>query len=193
MMTEGIMEITFQNKREDFHASYDYFVTETEEGRNVGKQIFFYRQRQIILVSVFFGGLVWGILGYAQIPILYSFPISLAVFTGFLITTESLMLLLTKFKPYYSYGKKYYENNYEKLLTQKELQIFQLTRNLTIDDGWLEVRSSEAIHRWRWRQVDKIGLTPNFVFIHVGNCPVIFVQSEIFRPNKVFLSLGINS
>lgn len=63
----------------------------------------------------------------------------------------------------------------EKSITPRELQFFQIPRTIVMDDSWLEIRNSEAVHRWRWRAVDKIGLTSDFVFIQVGTCPVVFV------------------
>jgi hypothetical protein len=68
--------------------------------------------------------------------------------------------------------------------------VFSLPRTLRIDDNWLEIHSSEAIHRWRWRRVDRIGLTPNFIFIHVGNCPVVYIPKRNFPSEQKFLDFG---
>jgi hypothetical protein len=75
-------------------------------------------------------------------------------------------------------------------MSPKELQIFQLQRTLTAEDNWLEVRSSEAVRRWRWRRVDQIGLTSNFIFIHVGNCPVVYIPKRDFPSEQNFIEFG---
>jgi hypothetical protein len=65
-----------------------------------------------------------------------------------------------------------------------------LPRKATFDDDWLEIKSSEANHRWRWRRVDQIGITSDFVFIHVGNCPVVYIPKRDFPSEQSFVEFG---
>ena len=175
------MEVTFQNKREDSQAFYDYIVKETEQGKAISKQVFRGWLTWAIIYSMFLGSLTWGISGKWQV--------GLGVTVFIFLAGGALKLLITGFKPIYDAGIQVYRKQ-EISTTPKEWQIFQLSRTITIDDNWLEVRSSEALHRWRWRRVDKIGLTPNFVFIHVGNCPVVYVPKRDFLSEQSFIEFG---
>ncbi len=175
------MEIVFQNKREDFEAFYDYMVKETEEGKRLSARV--YRQKQVwtIEYSAFWGALLWGATGL--------WGLGLAIFVFCLIFFEAMLLLSSGFEPRYYLGKQIYKSQ-EKDIRPKDLQLLQLPRTLKTDDDWLEVRSSEAVHRWRWRQVDRIGLTLNFIFIHVGNCPVVYVPRRDFPSEESFIEFG---
>ncbi len=175
------MEVTFQNKREDFEAFYNYMVKETDQGRAMSKQVFLGRLIRVILVSLLFGFFLWAITKTWQIGL--GLIIFMFIFGGI------VMLLITGFKPIYYLGMQVYKRQ-EKSITQRDLQFFQLSRLITIDDNWLEIRSSEAVHRWRWRRVDKIGLTPSFIFIHVGNCPVVYVPKRDFLSEQSFIEFG---
>ena len=175
------MEITFQNKSEDLDAFYDYLLAQTPEGIRLGKYGFQDKQRWIFIDSALLGTVVWGAMGNGVLAIVAAL--------GFFIFMEFLFLLFAGFKPHYFYGKKIYKSQ-ESLLTPKDLQIIQLKRTLTADEDWLEVRSSEAMHRWRWRRVDRIGRTANFFYIHVGNCPVVYVPKRDFPSEESFIEFG---
>ena len=175
------MEITFQNKRDDFEAFYDYMVNTTAEGQRLGRQA--YRQRQIWTIGfvALFGALAWGNTG--------SWKSGLAISIFFLVILELLLLLQLGLKPRASAGKEIYRSQ-ERLLSAKDLKIFQLPRTLKAENEWLEISSSEALHRWRWRRVDKIGITPNFIFIHVGSCPVVYIPKRDFPSEQSFVEFG---
>jgi hypothetical protein len=175
------MEITFQNKREDFQAFYDYMVKETEQGRAVSKQMFRNWLIWAIVVTSLFGSIVWGATG----KFLTGFGLGALVF----LLGGTLRLAISGFKPIYYAGVQVYKSQ-EKFITPKELQVFQLPRTISINDDWLDIQNSESVHRWRWRRVDKIGLTPNFVFIHVGNCPVVYVPKRDFPSEQSFIEFG---
>jgi len=175
------MEITFQNKREDLDAFYGYLLRETQEGKRIGKIGYSNKRKWTIMYIALISALFWGVTGKGGI--------SLLIGIGLLILGEVLMLLFFGFKPQYFYGNQIYKEQ-EKLLTSKDLQIIQLKRTLTADDDWLEIRSSEAVHRWRWRRVDQIGITTNFVYIHVGNCPVVYVPKRDFHSEQSFIEFG---
>ena len=175
------MEITFQNKRQDFEAFYDYMVTQTQQGKILSAQVYRTRQVWIFLWVILFGSLFWGITGQWKFGVLVCLVL--------LIITEVMGLLISGFKPRYYEGKQIYKRQ-EKSITLKELQVFELPRTLSADENWLEIRNSEAIHRWRWRRVDEIGLTPNFIFIHVGSCPVVYVPKRDFSSEQSFIEFG---
>jgi hypothetical protein len=175
------MEIAFQNKREDLEAFCNYMVTQTEQGKTFSKRAFRNLLSRTVWVSLFIGSIFWGLSGRWQTGII------MTVF--FLIIEIPIMLLMTGFKPIYYLGMQAYRNQ-NKSITQEDLRFFQLSRMITIDDDWLEVRSSEAVHRWRWNRVEKIGLMPNFVFIHVGNCPVVYIPKRDFSSEDGFIEFG---
>ncbi len=175
------MEVTFQNKREDFQAFNAYMVKETDQGKMISNQAFRNWLTWTIVTSMLLGSFMWGISGKWQ-------PGLVVTLFFFLIWTMG-KLLSSGFKPVYHSGLQVYKNE-EKSITPKELKVFQLPRTITMDDDWLEIRSSEAMHRWRWRQVNKIGITHNFIFIHVGNCPVVYVPKRDFLSEQSFIEFG---
>jgi len=183
------MEVTFQNKREDFEAFYDYMLEETQGGKQLGKQLFRSQQLWSVLTLALLCTLVWGILGNVGFSLKISLLISVIFFICVFVIGTGLRLLIAGFKPHYYFGREFYRKQ-EKLLTEKDLQSFQFSRTLTIDDDWLEIRCLEALHRWRWRRVDQIGITSNFVFIHVGACPVIYVPKRDFPSEQNFIEFG---
>jgi hypothetical protein len=160
-MEDTSVEIVFQNKREDFEAFYAYIVKETEQGKKVSRLAFRNWLLWVLTLSMLYGSLAWGWSAKWQTGLIVSI---LSFLFGCL-----LNLLARDFKPIYGSGIHLYRRQ-NASITPKELQVFQLPRTITIDDKWLEVRSSEVVHRWRWRRVDNIGITSNFVFIHVGTC-----------------------
>ena len=176
-----IMEITFQNKREDLDAFYDYLLTQTKEGDRIGKYGLSNKMSRAFWLVSLISALFWGATGNGNN--------ALYLATALFIVAEGFIFFIPGFKPYYYHGKQIYKNQ-EKLLTPKDLQIIQLKRTLTIDENWLEVRSTEAVHRWRWRRVDQIGLTPNSIYIHVGNCPVVYVPKRDFPSEENYIEFG---
>ncbi len=175
------MEITFQNKREDLDAFYDYLLTQTKEGDRIGKYGLSNKMSTAFWSVSLISALFWGVTGNGNN--------ALYLATVLFIVAEGFIFFIPSFRPYYYHGKQIYKKQ-EKLLTPKDLQIIELKRTLTIDENWLEVRSTEAVHRWRWRRVDKIGLTPNFIYIHVGNCPVVYVPKRDFPSEENFIEFG---
>jgi len=175
------MEIVFQNRREDFAAFNNYMVKDTEQGKTLSAQAFRLKQISVIIDTIAISALIWGATG--------KWIMGLSLFIFLLLIIETLYILESGFKPRYFEGIRLYSRQ-EKLITPKDLQIFQLSRTLIIDENWLEIRSSEAIHRWRWRRVDKIGLTTDFIFIHVGNCPVVYVPKRDFPSEQDFIDFG---
>jgi hypothetical protein len=75
-------------------------------------------------------------------------------------------------------------------MTSKDLEFLQLPRTITVDEDWLEIRSSEAFHRWRWNCVDHIAVRSGFIFIHVGNCPVVYIPKRDFSSEQSFQEFG---
>jgi len=111
------------------------------------------------------------------------------LFWGVFLLVNGTLSVVTKFKPYYHFGKKAYKNQL-KLLTERDLQLFQIPRTLTINDDWVEIRSSEALHRWKWGLVDSIGMTSDFIFLHVGKCCIFYIPKRDFPTEQSFTDLG---
>jgi len=175
------MEITYQNKKEDFEAFYDYMVKETEQGKTINKQAIRSKQLYFVLLAIFFGtilGPLWG--GWKA-----SIVIGILLFVAW----EAMFFLSAGLKPRYYYGKQVYRQQ-EKLLTPKDIQVFLLSRKLRTDNDWLEYSNTEVLHRWRWRMVDHIGLTSDFIFIHVGVCPALYIPKRDFPSEQDFVGFG---
>jgi len=82
------MEITFQNKREDVEAFYDYMVKETQQGKLIGASMFRARQWWTILGVAFIGALLWGAGGQLKF--------SLVATVVMLIFAQVVLLLMDK-------------------------------------------------------------------------------------------------
>ena len=175
------MEIVIQNKREDFEAFYDYMVKETQQGKRVNKQALRTQQLSVVLFAIFFGSIALAGTG--------SWKTTIVIVAFLAVLWEASFFIKAGFKPRYHYGKQVYRQQ-EKLLTPKDFQVLSLPRKLTADDDWLEISSSESVHRWRWRRVDQIGLSSNFIFIHVGTCPVTYVPKRDFPSEQSFIEFG---
>lgn len=175
------MEIVFQNTRQDLESFYKYLIEETERGRSLGQKLLLEWLRRAILISLLFGSLTWGITSKLHIGIYVSILIFLVF--GF------MTILLTGFRPFFSPAFELFKKQ-EKSWNQRNWDVFQLPRTLIIDEKWLEIRSSEALHRWRWRQVDRIGLTSNFIFVHTGTEYAIIVPKRDFPSEQSFIEFG---
>ena len=180
-------EITFRNKREDLEAYYEYLLS-TEDGRQIGKKVFIARLWFTILIFALVFTLIWGVRGYLGASIRTSIFLALG-FIFIFVLAEVFVLAIMGFKPYHFVGQQVLKKN-EKSLTARDLQILQLPRTLKIEDDWLEVRNSEAVHRWRWSLVDSIGLTSNFVFLHAGKCCAFYIPKRDFSSEEDFLAFG---
>jgi hypothetical protein len=175
------MEITFQNNQEDFEAYYDYMVKETDQGKNINKRQLIAQQAAIFLSAIVVGSLISV---FSE-----SLPVTITLILIYIIILEVSFLSRAGFKPRYYYGKQVYREQ-ERLYTPKHIQIFSLPRKIYADDDWLEISNSEASHRYRWRVVDHIGLTPEHIFIHVGVCPVVYVPKRNFTSEQSFIDFG---
>jgi hypothetical protein len=178
-------EITFRNKREDLETYYEYFVN-TEDGKQLGKKVFVARIwfNSAILALLFF--LFWGGLGYLRFSIRSTVILAFG-FIFFLATIITLALLV--FRPYQFVAKQILKKN-EKSLTEKDLQLLQLPRTIKITDDWLELRTSAAVHQWRWGLVDAIGLTSRFIFLQVGTCHIYYIPQRDFSSDEEFREFG---
>jgi hypothetical protein len=178
------MEITFQNKLEDAETFYDYMAIKTEQGKSIGKSVFWARQWWAVLGVALVGALAWAASG--------RFWLGLVVTISMFLFGETVLLLQTGFKPYENEAKRVYKSQ-DKSTTPREWQLFQLPITLTIDEEWLEIRNSEAVHRYRWRRLERISLTPDFIFIHAGTCrtcPVVYVPKRAFPSEQSFIEFG---
>ncbi len=175
------MEITLRNKLEDAEAFYDYMAKETEQGKLIGASVFRARQWWAVLGVALVGALTWGASG--------SLGIGLAVTIVMFIFAEAVIFIRSGFKPQEYEAKRVYKSQ-DKSTTPKEWQLFLLPITLTIDEQWLEIRNSEALHRYRWRRLERISLTSDFIFIHAGTCPVVYVPKRDFPSEQSFIDFG---
>ena len=175
------MEIVYRQKKEDNEALYDYMVKETQQGRTINKQAF---QRE--LLNCFIGPALVGLFFKATGE---EWKNVVGVVILFFVGMVAFFFLRAGLKPRYSYGKQVYEEQ-EKYRTPKDIQVSLLPRRLIVDDTWLEVSNSEALHRWRWRQVDQIGITKDFIFVYIAAYHVLFIPKRDFPSEQNFIEFG---
>ncbi len=175
------MEITFQNKLEDFDAYYDYVLRETDRGKAYSARLYRSTQLRSVLFSALFGSLWWAVNGF--------WFNGLGMFIFWLVLLEAILFLRSGFNPRYYEAKQSYKRQ-EKFVNPKELQAYLLPRLLKADSDWLEISNSETMHRWRWRRVDHIHLTTDFVFIQASSSSVLYVPKRDFPSEKSFIEFG---
>jgi hypothetical protein len=173
------MEIIFENKKEDMEAFADYFLTETEEGKKISRDAFGRVQAWLIIYPALFGMFFWGAARGAWI-------VPLFITVGLFVFNQIYLFLRTGFKPGFYYGKKIYKNQ-EKALTPKDLELFQLKKTLTINDVFLEVRSSAVLHQWKWIVIDSIAITRNHIFICIGKNFTLYIPKRSFQSEQSFI------
>jgi hypothetical protein len=175
------MEISFQNTREDMNARIDYLLTQTAEGKKIGKRAFISQQIWGIMVVTWFGAIFWGLSG--------EFTFFVVISLSFLVICEFFLFLISSFKPIYYYGKKVYLNDL-KNFTDNDWKHFLLSKTLNIGEDWLEEGCSVCSHRWRWSVVDKVFLNEFFIIIQIGNCSVISIPKRAFSSENDFQEFG---
>ena len=115
--------------------------------------------------------------------------VAFLMFLGSFALLDGIFFAATKFKPGYYFGKKTYQKQ-TKLMTERDLQLLQEPRTLIVEDDWVEVCSSETRHRWKWGLVDSVGLTSDFIFLHVSKYFVYYIPKRDFPSEKSFIDLG---
>ena len=175
------MEIVFQNRRQDLESFYTYRIKETEQGKRLSRGLLWGWLIRAVLISLLLGSLTWGITSKLRVGI--------SVTVLILLVFGAMTVLLTGFEPLFAPAFEFFKKQ-EKSLNPRDWEVLQLPRTMTIDEQWLEIRSSEALHRWRWRQVDRIGLTSNFIFVHIGTDFVIIVPKRDFPSEQSFVEFG---
>ena len=175
------MEITFQNRREDFAEFYSHMARDTEEGSRIGQGLFAEWLLMTTAVSIVVGMMVASVNG------------SGIVFCGLsvilFLCLNGLLLLLSRGKPVFMLARNAYKKQ-ERHLRQKDLEVFLLPKRLEADDETLTISSRESLHRWRWRIVERVDLTANCLFIHVGACPVVYLPRRDFASEQEFVEAG---
>ncbi len=76
------------------------------------------------------------------------------------------------------------------MFTAEDLEKIVLLRKLTADQDGLEISSSISLRRCNWSCIEKIGPTSDFVFIHVGGCPIVYVPRRDFPSQEAFEDFG---
>lgn len=172
-----MLQIDFQNKVEDIDAFASYMAYATDEGQQIGKQVHKGTQIRGVTLSIIIGLFIWGI----EDSISLAINISLVALAFY----ELLLMATTSFKPNFYYGRQVYKNQ-EKNLSSKDIDLITSPKIISIDEEWLEIRSSESMRRCKWSCIDKIGITNDFIFIHAGKCPIVYVPKRDFPSEQSF-------
>ena len=175
------MEITFQNRREDFAEFYSHMARDTEEGSRIGQGLFAEWLLRTTVGSFAVGVMVGS--GTGSGVVLCGLPVIL------FLCLNGLLLLLSRGKPVVMLARNAYKNQ-ERHLRQKDVEVFLLPKRLEADDETLTISSRESLHRWRWRVFERVDLTANFLFIHVGACPVVYLPRRDFASEQEFVEAG---
>jgi hypothetical protein len=176
------MQIIFRNRFEDIEAGYDYILTQTKEGKLLSRQAYGNKQKWAILVMAFFSALLGGAGGDWRLGV------GIAAFC-FLIG-EAAIFIESGFKPRYYYGKRALRQGDKHSLIKRDRDIFILPKTITTNDDWLEIINSEVSHRYRWRIIDSVALTDDFIFVHVDIFPSIYIPKRDFPSEEAFLEFG---
>ena len=175
------MEITFQNRREDFASFYTHMAQDTEEGRRIGLQSL--RARRIAMGEYSLAiGCVMGV-AYG------SLTSGLATAIGLWLLSELVMRIVSKSRPAVWLARNVYRAQ-EQYLQPRDFEFIFLSRRLVADDDWLAIGNAWTSHRWHWRVVDKVDLTSDFIFLHIGGCPVIYLPKRAFASEQEFAEFG---
>jgi len=175
------MEIAFQNRREDFAAFYTHMARDTEEGSRIGQALF---EEWLLMTTV--GSFALGVYigaGIGSGIALCALPVILVF------CLNGLLLFLSRGKPVVMLARSAYKKQ-ERHLRPKQIEIFLLPQRLEADDDTLTISSRESLHRWRWRVVERVDLTTDFLFIHVGACPVVYLPRRDFASEQEFAEFG---
>lgn len=176
-----IVEITFQNRREDFAEFYSHMARDTEDGIRIGQGLF----AEWLLVTTV-GSFIVGVMvgsGIGSGIVLCGLPVIMVL------CLNGLLLLLSRGKPVVMFARNAYKKQ-ERHLRRKDLEVFLLPKRLEADDETLAISSRESLHRWRWRVVERVDLTANCLFIHVGACPVVYLPRRDFASEQEFVEAG---
>ncbi len=170
-------QLIYQNSLADVEPFSDYMAKETEQGKILGKQIYRNRQGVLLLAGLFFSSALWGATS--------NWRVGLIVALLFFVIAEGVLLIEAGRKPIYFYSKHFYIQN-EKKMTPREQELYLLPKALTMNEEYLQIENPEASHHYRWRCVDRIGITDDFVFFHVGTCPISYVPKRAFATEDGF-------
>jgi hypothetical protein len=178
---EANLEITFQNSKDDLNARFDFLLTETSEGKRIGKRAFTFQQFWTIIVVTWFGAIIWGLTG--------NFTFSAIITLGLLASAEFFIFLFSSFKPNYHYGKKAFINEL-KNWTDDDWERFLLPKTIIVGSDWLEESCAFCLHRWKWSVVDQINVNASYIFLFIGNCNVVCIPKSAFSSEESFQEFG---
>lgn len=176
-----MLEIKFQNKTDDFKAFAEYMAKETFEGKRIGSEMIRYLQFRTLNIASIGGLLVWSISN--------NFIGGAIVFLAFILLGEAVFFLETNFNPRYFYAKRTYLNQ-EKHLTEKQKNLFILPRKLIANEEYIEISSPVSLRRCNWICIEKIDISTDFIFIHIGGCPITYIPKRDFQSEQIFKEFG---
>jgi hypothetical protein len=143
------MEITFCNKVEDLGPYLDYYLKKTQEGKQVGVQVFKQHQLLLILVFIFLAVLVR--LSNPDAASMDNFIKGLVLF----IIIDFIYFAIARFNPKFYYGKKTVMQLWNKSIPS-QIQLLQRQKKILIGIEWLELFTADSIHQFHWNMVASV-------------------------------------
>ncbi len=175
------MEITYQFSRKDTTARYEYFLQNTKQGHAYSKQLFWYLQMRIALMSLLLGALSWVIFS--------SRSTGLVIFSTALTYFELTILISTTFRPRYRYALDTLKKQ-ERKCSPAAIEESLLPRTLKFGESTFEIFTSNALHRYRFETIEKITVGEEFLFIELKAGDIFQVPKRSFPSEEKYLEFG---
>ncbi len=175
------MPIHYRNRLEDRELLWSHIARETTFGRRIGLRNFWIAQAMYAFVSVLPGVLIWLTTTSWGGGIVISAFLALMIEAGFLVEhgrhpITSLAVQACKAS--------------DKWLTERDLREYALLTELIADEDGIEARTPESSHRWRWRRIERVFRSGEFLYIHVGMFPALQIPKRDFHTELDFLEFG---
>ena len=177
-----MIEISFQNKLDDIKAFEDYMARASDEGKRIGNEMVRYMQSRILNYSIMMGLFIWGVSKSFIAGIILIF---ISILLG-----EAVFFLRANFEPRYYYAKQVYEKQ-NKYITDRQRKLFVLPRKLAATEEFIEISSSMSLRRCNWVCVEKIDTSSDFIFVHIGGCPITYLPKRDFPSERDFREFGL--
>jgi hypothetical protein len=173
------MEIHYQNKLEDWEEYYEFLLNDKEQGKKI----------KAILCACFAGDCCPDCPGdrfRGLDDLIRVMERWFIIFRPWVIDPRTDDPYQSKVYPARYYGALILKRRW-KNIPEKEKKIFLQPKKLFMDENGLQIESSEAFHRWPWRVVEQMTLSPNLIIIQIDQRDKCLIPRRDFNPENGFL------